>query len=167
MRTGIFRFTLTLTASLLGLVALGCSAPTLEGMVIPGRAMFVAAVERDDPRWEEVGIPNARVRVTLVSNGLELADTTTDSQGRFKVKTRGELMARGTVRVVATADGFTRVDDTTPLRSFDKVLIVAMRPAPSSSGRDGGQAAPADGSPQSDEVPDDAPDDAPEAGGGS
>jgi len=163
MRTGIFRITLTLAASLAGLVGVGCSAPTLEGMVIPGRATFVAAVGRDDPRWAEAGVPNAHVRVTLVSNGLELADTTTDSQGRFKVKTRGELMARGTVRVVATADGFARVDDTTPLRNFEKVLIVAMRPAPSSSGRDGGTAAPADDSPKSD----DAPDDAPAAGGGS
>lgn len=108
----------------------GCAAPRLEGLVVPGALAVVAVIDKDDSRLEQTGIPGARVLVTLTGNGQTLVDTTTDSQGRFSIPTRGQQMARGTVRVVVTAEGYARLDKTTHLRSFNRSLYMTMLRAP-------------------------------------
>ncbi|MEO1007987.1 MAG: carboxypeptidase-like regulatory domain-containing protein [Planctomycetota bacterium] len=112
------------------LLAAGCNTPKLDGLVIPGPTPFVAALNRDEPKTDTSGIPGAKVRVTLASSGQLIADTETDEFGRFSVDTPGERMARGAVRVVATADGYTRVSRTTSLQTFEKMLLISMTPLP-------------------------------------
>ncbi|MEO1279363.1 MAG: carboxypeptidase-like regulatory domain-containing protein [Planctomycetota bacterium] len=110
---------LLLAALALGVLLLtGCAKPRLEGVVIPGPIGVVAVIDGDDTRLDQVGIPEARVRVSLTGNRRTLVDTMTDEEGRFSVPTSGQNMARGTVRVIVEADGYARVDKTVPLRSF-------------------------------------------------
>lgn len=104
----------------------GCQTPRLEGVVIPGPLGVVAVIDRDDTRLDQVGIPDARVRVSLTGNGRMLVNTTTDEEGRFSVPTSGEQMARGTVRVIVEAEGYARIDKTVPLRSFGRSLYITM-----------------------------------------
>ncbi|MEQ8317898.1 MAG: carboxypeptidase-like regulatory domain-containing protein [Phycisphaerales bacterium] len=104
----------------------GCQTPRLEGVVVPGRLGVVAVIDDDDARLDQVGIPDARVRVRLTGNGRMLVDTTTDEEGRFSVPTSGEQMARGTVRVIVEADGYARIDRQVPLRSFYRSLYITM-----------------------------------------
>ncbi|MEQ9095973.1 MAG: carboxypeptidase-like regulatory domain-containing protein [Phycisphaerales bacterium] len=118
-----------LLLSLLALTAIvlpGCQTPRLEGVVIPGPLGVVAVIDRDDTRLDQVGIPDAHVRVSLTGNGRTLVDTTTDEEGRFSVPTSGDQMARGTVRVIVEADGYARIDKTVPLRSFYRSLYITM-----------------------------------------
>lgn len=127
-------------------VLTGCAKPRLEGVVVPGPIGVVAVIEGDDTRLEQVGIPDAHVRVSLTGNGRTLVDTRTDDEGRFSVPTTGSNMARGTVRVIVEADGYARVDKTVPLRSFYRALYITMvegpgrridEPAPTSASGDG------------------------------
>lgn len=104
----------------------GCQTPRLEGVVVPGHLGVVAVIDSDDARLDQVGIPDARVRVRLTGNGRMLVDTTTDEEGRFSVPTSGEQMARGTVRVIVEADGYARIDRQVPLRSFYRSLYITM-----------------------------------------
>lgn len=115
---------------LVGSLLTGCSAPRLEGIVVPGQMAVVAVVDKDDSRMEQVGIPGAHVRVTLTGNGQTLVDTTTNEQGRFSIATRGQQLARGMVRVVVTAEGYARLDKTTHLRSYNRSLYLTMLRAP-------------------------------------
>lgn len=107
-----------------------CAKPRLEGLVIPGPIGVVAVIDRDDTRLDQVGIPDAHVRVSLTGNGRTLVDTRTDEEGRFSVPTSGSKMARGTVRVIVEANGFARVDKTVPLRSFYRSLYITMVEGP-------------------------------------
>lgn len=122
--------------TLLGVLALAttlltaCSTPRLEGVVIPGPIGVVAVIDRDDTRLDQVGIPFAHVRVSLTGNGRTLVDTETDEDGRFSVPTSGSQMARGTVRVIVEADGYSRVDKTVPLRTFGRSLYITMIQGP-------------------------------------
>lgn len=132
----------TLTrASLLGALSLcltllaACSTPRLEGVVIPGPIGVVAVIDRDDTRLDQVGIPGAHVRVALTGNGRTLVDTHTDEDGRFSVPTSGDQMARGTVRVIVEADGYSRIDKTVPLRSFYRSLYITMVQGPGQARR--------------------------------
>lgn len=122
--------------TLLGVLALAimllpaCSTPRLEGVVIPGPIGVVAVIDRDDTRLDQVGIPFAHVRVSLTGNGRTLVDTETDEDGRFSIPTSGSQMARGTVRVIVEAEGYSRVDKTVPLRSFYRSLYITMIQGP-------------------------------------
>lgn len=122
--------------SLLGVLALAatlltaCTTPRLEGVVIPDRLSVVAVIDNDDARLAQVGIPGAHVRVRLTGNGRTLVDTHTDEEGRFSVPTSGSQMARGTVRVIVEAEGYSRVDKTVPLRSFYRSLYITMIQGP-------------------------------------
>lgn len=129
--TGPFAFVLLGLGLLSGSLA-GCTTPRLEGIVVPGQMSVVAVVDNDDSRLEQVGIPGAHVLVTLTGNGQTLVDTTTDGQGRFSVSTSGSQLARGSVRVVVTADGYARVDKTTHLRSYTRSLYITMLRGPGS-----------------------------------
>lgn len=116
-----------LVALALGVLLLtACAKPRLEGVVIPGPIGVVAVIDGDDTRLDQVGIPDARVRVSLTGNRRMLVDTMTDEEGRFSVPTSGANMARGTVRVVVEAEGYARVDKTVPLRSFYRSLYITM-----------------------------------------
>ncbi|NRA56760.1 MAG: carboxypeptidase regulatory-like domain-containing protein [Phycisphaerales bacterium] len=118
---------LLLAALALGVLFMtGCAKPRLEGVVIPGPIGVVAVIDGDDTRLDQVGIPEARVRVSLTGNRRTLVDTMTDEEGRFSVPTSGQNMARGTVRVIVEADGYARVDKTVPLRSFYRSLYITM-----------------------------------------
>ncbi len=108
----------------------GCQTPRLEGVVVPGPIGVVAVIDRDDTRLDQVGIPFAKVRVSLTGNGRMLIDTETDEEGRFSVPTSGDQMARGTVRVIVEADGYSRVDKTVPLRTFGRSLYITMIQGP-------------------------------------
>ncbi len=129
------------------LLLTACAKPRLEGVVMPGPIGVVAVIDGDDTRLDQVGIPEARVRVSLTGNTRVLVDTTTDEEGRFSVPSSGDQMARGTVRVVVEADGYARVDKTVPLRSFYRSLYITMVELRSSSDRDdqGGEEADMDG----------------------
>ena len=110
-----------------------CAKPRLEGLVLPGPIGVVAVIDRDDARLDQVGVPDARVRVSLTSNRRTLVDVVTDDEGRFSVPTTGANMARGMVRVVVEADGYARVDKTVPLRSFYRSLYITMVEMPGSA----------------------------------
>lgn len=136
--------TTTLRLLLIGLLLAGvtaltaCAKPRLEGLVIPGPIGVVAVIDGDDTRLDQVGIPEARVRISLTGNRRTLVDTVTDEDGRFSVPTTGARMARGTIRVIVEADGYARVDKTVPLRSFYRSLYITMVEAPGSSRDDAG-----------------------------
>jgi len=111
-----------------------CAKPRLEGLVIPGPIGVVAVIDGDDTRLDQVGIPDARVRISLTGNRRTLVDTTTDENGRFSVPTSGANMARGTVRVIVEATGYARIDKTVPLRSFYRSLYITMIEVPGAFG---------------------------------
>lgn len=151
--------TLPARVLLLSVVALatvvlpGCQTPRLEGVVIPGPLGVVAVIDGDDTRLDQVGIPDAHVRVSLTGNGRTLVDTTTDEDGRFSVPTSGNQMARGTVRVVVEVDGYARVDKTVPLRSFGRSLYITMVQVPGATRRDTAPPDTATGGPADSETP--------------
>jgi|GEM_PF-6979082 len=124
------RSTLLVVLALATMLLPACSTPRLEGVVIPGPISVVAVIDNDDTRLDQVGIPYAHVRVMLTGNGRTLVDTQTDEEGRFSVPTSGNQMARGTVRVIVEADGYSRVDKTVPLRSFYRSLYITMMKGP-------------------------------------
>ncbi len=126
----VTRVTLVCVLALMAFLLPACSTPRLEGVVIPGPIGVVAVIDRDDTRLDQVGIPDAHVRVTLTGNGRSLVDTRTDEDGRFSVPTKGNQMARGTVRVIVEAEGYSRVDKTVPLRSFYRSLYITMIQGP-------------------------------------
>ena len=130
------RVTLMGALAACALILAACTKPRLEGVVIPGPIGVVAVIDGDDTRLDQVGIPDAHVRVSLTGNGRTLVNTKTDENGRFSVPTTGENMARGMVRVVVEADGYARVDKTVPLRSFQRSLYITMVEGP--GGRDAG-----------------------------
>lgn len=134
--TSTTRALLLFGAALLTALLAGCHTPRLEGVVIPGPLGVVAVIDRDDTRLDQVGIPDAHVRVSLTGNGRTLVDTRTDEDGRFSVPTSGDQMARGTVRVSVEAEGYARVDKTVPLRSFYRSLYITMVQMPGATRRD-------------------------------
>lgn len=120
-------------ALLAGAISCGCSAYSLQGVVVDGPMPGVAVVGQDDPRLQRGTLGGAVVEATLDPDGMRptrLGKAATDDAGRFAlpVSQSGAGFLEYKVMVLSRASGYQACFDTVKLPSSRQRLLITMTP---------------------------------------
>lgn len=110
----------------------GCQSYRLEGVVVSGQNPGVYVMEKNDPRLDVMGIPEATITLTLdpnAMNPIQAGRTFTGVSGRFSLPVEhGAGLLEYEAMIVARAATHQALRDVFPLPGGGKALLVVLRP---------------------------------------
>ena len=121
---------LLLLAALLSALGLGGCAPvSVRGTVISGEISLIAVVDKNDPRLEQPGIPDAKVVVRQTGRAGAVVERSSNTDGVFSVPLEGTGALSSPMGMVVSADGYLRAnEETMPTPTKDQRLLVLLKP---------------------------------------